>query len=501
MKTRFNLKHFIALLVVCCLALTAFTACSAADPSAGVQSDLNFHDGPGGDNPPDKPSGEPGGNSTFSGTYTALKTCTEDVTLTGETFDSTGTDEIAVLISSDVTAILKEVTVTRDSDDSTGGDNSSFYGVGAAILATDGTAYISDSTITTDAKGGAGVFAYGDGVVYVSNTVIRTTEDTSGGVHVAGGGTLYGWNNDVLTKGESSAAIRSDRGGGTMVLDGGTYVSQGTGSPAVYCTATIAVNGATLTAENSEAVCIEGLNSLYLYDCDLSGSMHDDSRNDTTWGIIVYQSTSGDAEVGNSTFLMIGGTLDVKNGGVLYTTNTESHIYLSDVDITASSDSEFFLRATGNSNSRGWGTSGSNGATCNFTAYDQAMEGDVIWDSISTLDFYMDGTSTLKGAFKDDESCAGSGGNGYANLYISESSVWTVTGDSTLTNLYCAGQIVDEDGKTVSIVDANGEYLSEGASDYTITVTGSYSTTVSFLNASSAVSYDLYKKDMPDVLA
>ena len=117
--------------------------------------------------------------------------------------------------------------ISRTSSDSQGGDNSSFYGVGAAVLATDGTAYVKGSTVTTDSKGGAGLFAYGDGTVYVADTDITTQQDTSGGIHAAGGGKLYAWDLNVETKGESSAAIRSDRGGGTMVVDGGTYTSNG----------------------------------------------------------------------------------------------------------------------------------------------------------------------------------------------------------------------------------------------------------------------------------
>ncbi len=57
---------------------------------------------------------------------------------------------------------------------------------------------------------------------------ISTTQDTSGGIHAAGGGKVYAWNLDVTTAGGSSAAIRSDRGGGTMVVDGGTYTTSGT---------------------------------------------------------------------------------------------------------------------------------------------------------------------------------------------------------------------------------------------------------------------------------
>ncbi len=110
----------------------------------------------------------------------------------------------------------------------------------------------------------------------------------------------------------AQAAIRSDRGGGTMTVNGGSYTSNGTGSPAVYSTADITVSDATLTANGSEAVCIEGLNSLKLTNCDLTGNMQDLSQNDCTWNVILYQSMSGDSEVGNSTFSMTGGSLTAK---------------------------------------------------------------------------------------------------------------------------------------------------------------------------------------------
>ena len=203
----------------------------------GGAPDGNGQGGPG--------NGQPGGQSQGVDSYTAVNEYTEDTTVSNETIESTGTDENAALISSGASVTLDNDTITRTSEDSKGGDNSSFYGVGAAVLATDGTAYVKDSSVTTDA---------------------------------AGGGTLYGWDLDVETNGESSAAIRSDRGGGTMVIDGGNYVSNGVGSPAIYSTADIAVSNAILTANGSEAICIEGLNSIHLYDCDLTGNMSDRTR-------------------------------------------------------------------------------------------------------------------------------------------------------------------------------------------------------------------------------
>ena len=442
---------------------------------------------------------EMSGQSQGVDSYTAVNEYTEDTTVSGETLESTGTDENAALISSGASVTLDNDTITRTSDSSTGGDNSSFYGVGAAVLATDGTAYVKDGSVTTDAAGGAGLFAYGDGTVYASGTTVKTTQDTSGGVHVAGGGTLYGWNLDVETNGESSAAIRSDRGGGTMVIDGGNYVSNGVGSPAIYSTADIAVSNASLTANGSEAVCIEGLNSIHLYDCDLTGNMSDLDQNDNTWTVILYQSMSGDSEVGNSTFQMDGGSLTSENGGVFYTTNTESTITLSNVDINYNDDNEFFLQCTGNTNQRGWGQSGANGADCHFTGISQDMQGNVIWDSISDLDFYLTEGSSLTGAVVDDETYAGEGGDGYCNVYVSSDSTWTVTGDSTVSSLENEGTIVDSEGKTVTIQGTDGTVYVQGDSEYTI-ITGSYSDSVDLSGATSIQDQSAYTVEKPDQL-
>ena len=443
--------------------------------------------------------GGPGGQDSGVDSYAAANEYSSDETVSDTSLESTETNENAALVSNGAEVTFNNDAISRTSSDSQGGDNSSFYGVGAAVLATDGTAYVKDSTITTDSKGGAGLFAYGDGTVYAVDTDISTQQDTSGGIHAAGGGKLYAWDLSVETNGESSAAIRSDRGGGTMVVDDGTYTSNGVGSPAVYCTADIAVNNAELTANGSEAVCIEGLNSLRLYNSNLTGNMSDDDQNDTTWTVILYQSMSGDSEVGNSTFQMDGGTITSKNGGLFYTTNTECTIALKDVDITYNDDSEFFLQCTGNNNQRGWGQSGSNGSDCNFTADSQDMKGNVIWDSISDLDFYMTNGSTLEGAFVNDETYAGNGGDGYCNVVIDKDSTWTVTGDSKITSLSNAGTITDADGKTVSVVGTDGTTYVEGDSDYTITV-DSYQDSADTSASTSIDDWSDYEVERPETL-
>lgn len=442
--------------------------------------------------------GNGGGSSAANVEYSAVKTYEEDADVDKETVESTGKDENGVLVKSG-TVDFDDLTVTRESDELTGGDNASFYGVSAAVLGTGGTAYVSDSDITTDAEGGAGIFSYGDATVYASDSTIKTSKGASGGIHAADGGTLYAWDLDVTTAGQSSAAIRSDRGGGKMVVDGGSYTSTGKGSPAIYSTADITVNDADLTAKGSEAICIEGKNAVRLFDSSLTGNMPDDSQNDCTWNVILYQSMSGDSEEGTSEFEMDGGEITAKNGGMFYTTNTSSKFVLKDVDITYADENDFFLKATGNSNQRGWGQSGSNGADCDFTAINQDMEGDVIWDKISTLDFYMTDGSTLTGAVVKDNSNAGSGKGGKCSVYIDKDSTWTVTGDSTVTNLYNAGTIKDASGKTVTIKGTDGKVYVKGTSKYTITVK-TYSTDDKTDKADSISSWSDYKTEKPSEL-
>lgn len=446
--------------------------------SNGTAVQISLADMPGG---PDGPQGGPGNGAPGAGgpgggaqsaptSYSSVKEFTSDTEESGQSYTSEGTDESAVLVSNGANVTLKDFTVNRTSEDSKGGDSSSFYGVGASILVTDGTVDLKGGTITSDADGAAGAFAYDKGTVNISDTAITTTGNTAGGIHAAGGGTVNAENLTVHTSGESSAAIRSDRGGGTMRVKGGSYTSSGTGSPAVYCTADIEVEDAKLTAENSEAVCIEGLNSLSLTNCDLSGHTQENEQNDCDWTVILYQSMSGDSEVGNAVLNMTGGSLTSENGGLFYTTNTESTFYLNNVNITPSSNNEFFLKCTGNANKRGWGQSGANGADCSFTAENQKMEGDVVWDSISNLKFKMTEGSILTGGFIQDESCAGNGGSGTADLSIDATSTWIVTKDSQLSSLTNKGTIKDTEGKTVTIKGSDGTVYVQGDSTYTVTV-------------------------------
>ena len=304
---------------------------------------------------------------------TSANTITEDTEVDGETYTSTGDDENALRVDG-ATVTLKDITIEKTAGASSNTEDGDFYGQNAGLLVLNGaTATITGATVNTSVTNGNGVFSYGEGtVVNISDSTIRTTENNSGGIQTTGGGTMNATNLDVETQGNSAAAIRSDRGGGTVNVDGGSYVTNGTESPAIYCTADISVSDATLTANASEGVVVEGKNSVALTDCDVTGNMSNTYNGDSDENIhciMIYQSMSGDADVGEATFSAEGGSITAKTGDMFYITNTDCEITLKDVAFTLAND--VFLRVEGNSSSRGWGTEGANGGDVTLTADSQ----------------------------------------------------------------------------------------------------------------------------------
>ena len=376
---------------------------------------------------------------------TSANTITEDTEVDSETYTSTGDDENALRVDG-ATVTLKDITIEKTAGSSSNTEDGDFYGLNAGLLVLNGaTATITGATVNTSVTNGNGVFSYGEGtVVNISDSTIRTTENNSGGIQTTGGGTMNATNLDVETQGNSAAAIRSDRGGGTVNVDGGSYVTNGTGSPAIYCTADISVSDATLTANASEGVVVEGKNSVALTDCDVTGNMSNTYNGDSDENIhciMIYQSMSGDADVGEATFSAEGGSITAKTGDMFYITNTDCEITLKDVAFTLAND--VFLRVEGNSSSRGWGTEGANGGDVTLTADSQEFTGNILVDEISSLALTMKNGTSYEGAINPD------GDGGTVDVTLDDNSTWTLTGDSYITSF---------DGDTSNIT-ANGYHL------------------------------------------
>ena len=387
----------------------------------------------------------------------AATTLKEAASITDKTYESTGDDENALRVDG-ATVTLDGITVNKSSGSSSNTENGDFYGANAALLVTNGaTATIKNATVTSSAQNGNGVFSYGSGTtVTISDSKITTTKDNSGGIQTTGGGTMNAENLTVSTAGNSSAAIRSDRGGGTVTVKGGSYVSRGYNSPAVYSTAAISVQDATLTAENSEALVIEGQNSITLKNCTVSGNMSDtkgSSSDENVHNVMIYQSMSGDAAVGTSSFSMTGGSLTGQNGDMFYVTNTACKISLSGVTINQKDTDANFMTICGNSASHGWGTAGKNGAQVTFTAENQSFGGNIIVDSISTLSMTLKSNSTFTGTITvKDNAAGGTAVSDNAVITVEKGSVWNLSGDCVISKLTNNGTI-NFNGHTITLAD------------------------------------------------
>ena len=415
--------------------------------------------GPGGTPPEGGPGGAPGGSSADI-EYTGAVEVSSGDTRSDETYTSTTTDESALLISTADEVTITNPTVTK-SGDSDGGDNCNFYGLNAAVLVKDGsTTTITGGTITSDADGANGVFSYGgnggrngasgDGTtVIIRDTKIVTTGNGSGGIMTTGGGATFAYDLDVTTSGRSSAAIRTDRGGGTVYVEGGTYTSNGLGSPAIYSTAEIHAANATLVSNLSEGVCIEGLNSIELTDCDLTANNTKCNGNATFLdSIMIYQSMSGDADSGTSYFTMTGGTLTSKNGHVFHVTNTNAVITLDGVEITNEDTDNILLSVCAD----GW-SGGSNIAT--LKAITQKLTGSIKVGSDSSLTLELTDGSTYEGSI--DGSITNAKGEtvsteaGTVSVTLDSTSTWTLTGDTYITEFNGDAANVISNGYTLYV--------------------------------------------------
>ena len=381
-------------------------------------------------------------------------------TLDGYAVNSTTADENTILVNTtdDVTITNSTVTKTGDSD---GGDNCNFYGQNAAVLVEGGsTTTLTNLTVTSDAKGANGIFSYGgnggqnggdgDGTkVIIKDTTITTTGDGSGGPMPTGGGITTASNLTVTTNGQSSAAIRTDRGGGTVYVDGGTYTSNGLGSPAIYSTAEIHVVNATLVSNLSEGVCIEGLNSIELTDCDLTANNTKCNGNATFMDtIMIYQSMSGDAATGNSTFAMTGGSLTSKNGHMFHVTNTNADIELNGVKLTNEDAANVLISVCDD----GW-NGGNNKATFNAKAQD--LVGAVLVGNNSTLALNLTEGTTFEGYVNGNIVNASnqtvSTEVGTVAVTLDNNSTWTLTADSYVTEFNGAAANVIANGHTLYV--------------------------------------------------
>ena len=418
--------------------------------------------------PPARPDGESGGNGGFGGNtppgggtssfeYTASTEITEASETADQTYASETADESALIVNTSDAVTIVNPTVSKTGD-SNGGDNCNFYGLNAGLLVMGGSVTtITGGTIETSASGANGVFSYGgnggrngaegDGTtVIISDTEITTTGDGSGGIMTTGGGITLASNLTINTAGRSSAAIRTDRGGGTVVVDGGTYTTSGLGSPAIYSTADITVENATLVSNLSEGVCIEGMNSITLENCDMTANNTQCNGNATFHDtIMIYQSMSGDADSGTSSFTMTGGSLTSLSGHMFHVTNTHAVITLSGVNLV-NEGSDVLLSVCDD----GW-----NGASniAELIADSQSLSGTLLVGSNSTLTLRNGSsfTGNVSGEIENAKGSTVSTEVGTVNVILDSTSTWTLTADTYISSFEGNAGSVFSNGYTLYV--------------------------------------------------
>ena len=436
--------------------------------------------------------GQPGGGMQggadtmsfdYSGSYAgAIAADGEDISSDGESFTATEADQNAALVQNGGTLTLENALLQKSGND-TDGDRCNFYGVNSILTAVGegSSATVSNSSLTATSAGSNGIFATDGATVTVSDTSIDTTADNSRGLDATYGGAITADNVDITTAGDHCAGIATDRGGGTITAVDSTVSTQGSGSPILYSTGDIEVENLTGTASGSQIAGMEGLNTICIENSTLTSSIAGKTASDPIAnGIIIYQSTSGDAEAttgSTATFTAKNSTLSsaIQSGSMFYLTNTSANITLQNTELDFDSSQATLITACDN-DSNNWGQAGSNGATVKVKAINQTLEGDIVADTISSINLTLTKGSTWTGsAIIQDNDSATTTTESPISVTVGKKSSWIVTGDCTVSNLTVknGGTIKDSDGQTVTIV-ANGKTVVEGTGNVTITVTGTY---------------------------
>jgi hypothetical protein len=316
--------------------------------------------------------------------------------------------------------------------------DSSYSGTNAAVLAygTSGNTNtpaitITNGSVATTGNYGNGAFASGEGAnISLNGTTITTGSSTdlttayASGVGAADGGSLSLTQVSATTYGPNSPAIFSGLGAGTINITDGTY-----------------------TANNAEAVVVDGLNVVNLTGATLSSTMGNYR------GILFYLST-GPSSAGPPSFTMTGGSLtytcdatqtatascatgDLANGTsspatLFAVAGTTAAITLIDVPVTNDTpitpggngtllEAEAFNNSTVPSN-------------VTFTAKGETLTGDVIVDAVSTAALTLN-EDTSKTGSKLTGAINNAGSAGTVSLALDSASSWTVTATSNLANL------------------------------------------------------------------
>lgn len=373
-------------------------------------------------------------------TFTGTSVISESKTFEHQRFDNTTSDQNS-FIGKNKATITIDSSVFDKTGNTTNDDNSNFRGQNAVVLGIEGSqTSIKNSNITSNSIGSNAVFATGEGsIINVENTNIHTKGDSSRGLDATYKGTVNGKNLTITTEGAHSATLATDRGEGTITAEAAKLTTSGTGSPVIYSTGNITADNVNGVANKSEIGVVEGKNSITLTNSNITGYYDN--------GFMLYQSFSGDAESGIARLKAENNTLTTHGtGAFIYVNNTTAEADLTGNTILMPNTTTLVKAAA---DSR-WGKNGENGGHLTLRATNQALSGNILADSISTIALDMTNGSSLVGAINTDNTAK------EITVKLSKDSQWTLTGDSyvkSLTNEDTTGENIHLNGYKLVVAD------------------------------------------------
>ena len=213
------------------------------------------------------------------------------------------------------TLTMNNCVITKTGDGSNG-DNSSFYGNNSCIYAgsasssgyqstssaTDAKIIINGGSVSSSSEGANAVIATNGATITIDGITIVNNNNVSRGLHATYGGIINASNVDITTNGATSSTIATDRGGGTVTVDGGTATANGMKSAVIYSAGTMSATGLTGTSAQGEIAVIEGDNSVAMTNCTMTSGSSERA-------LLMMQSGSGDASGVNPVMTITGTSL------------------------------------------------------------------------------------------------------------------------------------------------------------------------------------------------
>jgi len=325
------------------------------------------------------------------------------------------------------TLTMNSCTITKTGDGSNG-DNSSFYGNNSSIYcgsasssgyssttsASGAKIIITGGTVTSESQGANAVFATNGATIEVDGITIVNNKSVSRGLHATYGGIINASNVDITTNEATSSTIATDRGGGTVTVNGGTATANGAKSAVIYATGVMSATDLVGTSAKGEIAVIEGDNSITMTNCTMtSGS--------SERGLLMMQSGSGDASGVNPVMTITGTSLTMTDSSaplLEVATCVTATCTLSGCTVTVPSGILMYVMADSQ-----WSTSG---ATGNLILDDGTYNGIVKYDTGYT-----------------------------ANVTVNSGAVWNLTADTSIGTLVNNG-IINTNGYTLTYTSKSG---------------------------------------------